>query len=244
MLEVILVKREQGLMWQKLTKEEAQGEEIPDPALVEGIHLKLAHLCSDEEVTDTGGNCVPAFIPQQLEECDAPPLETSLLVRLDSCTHDGSHKINLGGHQWLFSAPVKTDAVPAICLRHDVDGCVWQLESPQENGHWPCTHIGTFPAFGYVLASKQKKKFCTCAPDMSYVAVCEASRHIYIYRQPVAIATELRNRHTGQHIAHVAKHQLVNLDSMSEVLGVHASCHMLYVLTMDTLYALRINPES
>jgi hypothetical protein len=62
---------------------------------------------------------------------------------------------------------MKTDAVPAICLRHDVDGCVWQLESPQENGHWPCTHIGTFPAFGYVQASKQQKKFCTCAPGTS-----------------------------------------------------------------------------
>jgi hypothetical protein len=84
--------------------------------------------------------------------------------------------------------------------------------------------------------------------DMSYVAVCEASRHIYIYRQPVAISTELRNRRTGQHMAHVAKHQLVNLDSMSEVLGVQASRHMLYVLTVDTLYSLRINcnpsPES
>jgi hypothetical protein len=82
---------------------------------------------------------------------------------------------------------------------------------------------------------------------MSYVAVCEASHHIYIYRQPVAIATELRNRHTGQHVAHVAKQQVVNLDS-SEVLGLHASCHTLYVLTADTLYALRINyspgPES
>jgi hypothetical protein len=83
---------------------------------------------------------------------------------------------------------------------------------------------------------------------MSYVAVCEASHHIYIYRQPVAIATELRNRRTGQHMAHIAKQQLVNLDSMSQVLGVHASCHMLYVLTVDTLYALHIgynsSPES
>jgi hypothetical protein len=83
---------------------------------------------------------------------------------------------------------------------------------------------------------------------MSYVVVCEASRHIYIYRQPVAIATELRNRRTGQHVAHIAKQQLVNLDSSSEVLGVHASSHMLYVLTVDTLYALHVNygpgPES
>jgi hypothetical protein len=84
--------------------------------------------------------------------------------------------------------------------------------------------------------------------DMSYVAVFETSRHIHIYRQPVPIATELRNRRTGQHMAHVAKQQLVNLDSMSEVLGVHTSCHMLYVLTVDTLYALRVSynpsPES
>lgn len=77
--------------------------------------------------------------------------------------------------------------------------------------------------------------------DMSYVAVCEANRHVYIYRQPVALATELRNRRTGQHVARVAKQHLVNLDSMSEVLGVHASCNMLYVLTVDTLYALHVN---
>jgi hypothetical protein len=87
---------------------------------------------------------------------------------------------------------------------------------------------------------------CSCEganlfSDMSYVAVCEANCHVYIYQQPVAISTELRNRRTGQHVARTAKQQLVNLDSMSEVLGVHASCHMLYVLTVDTLYALCVN---
>jgi hypothetical protein len=44
------VKGEQGLMWQELVKGETQGEEILDPALVEEIHLRLAHLCSDKEV--------------------------------------------------------------------------------------------------------------------------------------------------------------------------------------------------
>lgn len=96
--------------------------------------------------------------------------------------------------------------------------------------------------FGQMLAT------CCSVTDMSYVAVCEGSRHIYIYRQPVAIATELRNRRTGQHVTRVAKQQLVNLDSVSQVLGVHASCHMLYVLTVDTLFALRVSynpsPES
>ncbi|XP_069701617.1 nudC domain-containing protein 1 isoform X2 [Periplaneta americana] len=243
-LEIALVKAEQGLMWQELVKDDSRGEQIPDPALVEEVHQRLAHLCSDKEIVDSSGNYPPTFNSQQLEECDALPLETSVLVRLDVQTHDVTHKINLGGHQWLFNVPLKADAVPAICLRHDVDGCLWQLERPRENKEWPCTHIGTFLAFGYVQASKTQKKFCSSAPDMSYVAICEASRHIYIYRQPAAISTELRNRRTGQQVAHIAKQQLVNLDSTAEMLGVYASNHILYVLTLDTLYALRISCNS
>ena len=76
---------------------------------------------------------------------------------------------------------------------------------------------------------------------MSFVAVCEASRHIYIYRQPVAILSELRNRRTGQQVASVAKQQLVNLDTITEVLGIHASNQMLYILTSNTLFALHVN---
>jgi hypothetical protein len=45
------------------------------------------------QVTDPSGNCAPAFNAQQLEECDALPLETSLLVRLDATTHDVSHRV-------------------------------------------------------------------------------------------------------------------------------------------------------
>jgi hypothetical protein len=80
-------------------------------------------------------------------------------------------QVSLGGHQWLFSVRMKADDVPALCLRHDVDGCLWQFESPEEDGHWPCTHIGTFLAFGYVQASKQQKKFCTCSPG-TYKTSC------------------------------------------------------------------------
>jgi hypothetical protein len=47
------------------------------------------------QVTDPGGNCAPAFNAQQLEECDALPLEMSLLVRLDALTHDVSHKVSV-----------------------------------------------------------------------------------------------------------------------------------------------------
>ena len=72
----------------------------------------------------------------------------------------------MSGYQWLFNVSVKAEAVPAICLRHDVDGCLWQMDSPKDEKDWPKTHIGTFLAFGYVQASKQQKKFCTCAPGL------------------------------------------------------------------------------
>ncbi len=49
-LEVILSKAEAGLMWQELVKGDNQGEELLDPALVDEIHARLAHLTSETEV--------------------------------------------------------------------------------------------------------------------------------------------------------------------------------------------------
>lgn len=43
-------KAEVGLMWQELIKGDKQGEELMDPALIEEIHAKLAHLTSETEV--------------------------------------------------------------------------------------------------------------------------------------------------------------------------------------------------
>jgi hypothetical protein len=72
-----------------------------------------------------------------------------------------------------------------------VDGCIWQLESPQEDGHWPCIHIGTFQAFGYVQAAKQEKKFCTCAPGTSdyasFLFIFLLSLVSTFYVDPIAI---------------------------------------------------------
>jgi hypothetical protein len=51
-LEVTIVKREEGLMWQELVKGDTKGKEVLDPALVEEMHQRLAQLCSDREVCD------------------------------------------------------------------------------------------------------------------------------------------------------------------------------------------------
>lgn len=72
---------------------------------------------------------------------------------------------------------------------------------------------------------------------MSFAAICDASRHVYIYRQ-LSLGTELRNRRSGRRIAQIAKQQLVQLPSDSQVLGCQATPKHLYVLTEDSLIKL------
>ena len=39
-------------MWQELVTGDTRGKEVLDPALVEEMYQRLAHLCSDREVCD------------------------------------------------------------------------------------------------------------------------------------------------------------------------------------------------
>ena len=64
----------------------------------------------------------------------------------------------------------------------------------------PWNHIGVLNAFGYVLASKTQRRFCTCAPDMSVAVIADAQRHLYLYRQNVSVLSPVRNRKTGQQV--------------------------------------------
>lgn len=235
-LEIILSKVETGLMWPELIVGCQKGEQILDPAFVEEVHQRLAHLCSD--TVEAGTNDVaPAYNSQQLEDCDAFPRDTSVLLRLDAKDHSISHKVNLGGHQWLFNSTLSAGSPPAICVRHDVDACVWQMQEMDRDSHvWPITHVGTFSAFGYVQASKQQRKFTVCPPDMSYVAICDSSRHVYLYRQPSAVGGELRNRTTGRRVAQIAKQHLVQLESDSHILGCNATSNHLCILTEEAFY--------
>ncbi|KAL0270912.1 UNVERIFIED_CONTAM: hypothetical protein PYX00_008182 [Menopon gallinae] len=237
-LEIQLIKREVGLMWQDLILNDNRGEQIYNPEVVGRVHEQLAHLCSDKEV-DPGQ---PSFNSQQLEECDAMSCDTVVCVRMSAETHSASHEVSLSSFQWLFKVHCDPEKAPAICLRHDVDACVWQFENTQDSEkEWPYKHIGSFFAFGYVQASKNQKKYLTCPPDLSYATVCETTRHIYIYRQPSAVTGELRNRTSGKKVETVSKQQLINLETNEQILGVFATNSLLYVLTENIVHVLTVN---
>lgn len=57
-LEISLSKAESGVVWPELIVGSKQGEEIMDPAFVEEVHQRLAHLCSETLDTSANGNFI------------------------------------------------------------------------------------------------------------------------------------------------------------------------------------------
>ena len=146
--------------------------------------------------------------------------------------------MNLGSHQWLFNCLSDTDTKrPCLCLRHDVDGLIWQ---PTNDATSPWEHITTFNALGYVLAAKRDKKFASCASDFSYAVVCDCVRHVYVYWQPAPVLSPLRNRKTGRNVAAIAKQQLVSLQSVDSVMGLQVTADRMFILAGKTLYVVRM----
>ena len=123
-----------------------------------------------------------------------------------------------------------------ICIRHDVDGLVFKPHAHSRGIDW--VHVATFNAFGYVQASKQQRKFTVCAPDYSFVAIIEVSKHIFIYRQPCE--SSVKSRKTMENLR-VAKHQMVTLENNDTIEGAVATDTKLFVLTEKNLYCIRVN---
>ncbi|KAJ2946763.1 hypothetical protein O0L34_g12827 [Tuta absoluta] len=236
----ILLTKSDSMLWEELIEGgDPNGEQIMDASLVEEAHRRLAHLCSETEVIDKS---VPNLSMQELEECDAASEEDTVLVRMDTETHETTHRISLSVHQYLFSIKLETNEVPALALRHDVDACVWQPYAELINTQtWPVKHQGTLLAFGYVQSSKQNRKFITCPPNFAYSVVSEASRHIFIYQSSSNQESQLRKRTGGvMKTVKVGQQHVFNIDKYGEVLGINATNDFLFVLTKDALVAIGI----
>ena len=149
----------------------------------------------------------------------------------------------MSSHQWLFNSQLEPGKLPALCLRHDVDGIIWQSNETVIDGVSPWEHVGTFNAFGYVQASKRDKKFSMCSPDLSYAVICDCVRHVYIYKQPAALLAPLRNRKTGREVGAVAKQFVVSLESTETIMGLQATNSRLFVMTNKELHIVKVNSE-
>ncbi|XP_043921692.1 nudC domain-containing protein 1 [Protopterus annectens] len=234
-IEISLLKKDDS-MWPELIPGDKKGQFIMDPTQAAEINEHLMHLTSAELNSDRDGGPCNA---QEVEECDLGPEDTSCLTRFEGSTMKATHVVSLASHQYLFTVAVDPAKMPCFCLRHDVDALLWQPQADQKENMWD--HVATFNAFGYVQASKQDKKFTTCAPDYSYAAVCECLRRVFIYRQPSSLTTVLYNRKEGRHVGQVAKQQVASLETSDPILGFRATNERLFVLTAKNLFVIKVN---
>ena len=139
-------------------------------------------------------------------------------------------KAGLGGRQVLFSATNPADDEPPMfCIRHDIDALLWQPVLIPVAGEFPCQHIGTFNALGYVQASKRDKKFISCNNNLTFAAICDCSRNVYVYLQPEEKATiALQYVHTMGR-------------ENSDILGLQTTTTgLLFILTNEELTVIKV----
>lgn len=201
----------------------------------------------------------PLFTGDELEECDRmdgdecrPGVESNgsgggsnelMLRRFDARTLKCTHKSYMNDTRFLMDVRLSAQEPTALCLRHDVDACVWQPHdvTTPSSACW-LTHEHTFHAFGYVQASKQEAKFRLAPRDSSYACVVDARKHVFVYKQSAdKVAGVLRNRKTGQVTSHVAKQYLISLDKDDEICGAYAANEFLLVLMPRDCFVFRIN---
>ncbi|KAL8581126.1 hypothetical protein ACOMHN_033574 [Nucella lapillus] len=250
-LELCLTKEREG-MWDVLVPDDPRGEMTLDEATITAIHDRLKHLTSDKWNPDPDSDNKP-YNTQQLEACDSMDDDECIyLMRIDGETHSISHQATIS-YTMLFTVGLEADKAPALCLRHDVDGLLWQpnnltpLKGAGVSGSCPWQHVGTLDAFGYVQASKTQRRFSSCAPDFSLAAIADCSRHVYLYRQRATVAMPLMNRKTRREVSSVAKQHVVVVDDdhpSEAILGLHVSNDRVFVATQSRVYAVTMSQDA
>ncbi|KAL5108896.1 NudC domain-containing protein 1 [Taenia crassiceps] len=221
-------------------------------------------------ITDAPGEMMQScFNVEQLEDVDMVHEEDEddgVMQRIDGESLKVVIRAEMVGHQMLYIAPTRvgSDGLSSpsrlLCTRYDVDGLLWALQ-PHDTKH-PWAHVATLQAFGYVLASKQNRRFIASPPlnlidlpiTVPFVAVADITRHLYVYWQPVRNSlTELRHRKSdevsgsGSGVVHVAWQQVISLPDTEKIIGFAAVAGEPYaacvVATMSAFYLVCLDEE-
>ncbi|EJW81956.1 hypothetical protein WUBG_07131, partial [Wuchereria bancrofti] len=215
-LELFLVKSGGLTNWSELVLGDDQGVYEVDPESLNIVSKMLERFTSESEVLGSSG-VERNFNTEQMEDCDISTDDICKIRWLNCASQKLSYESDITTHNILFS--VCLDSGPCfLCIRMDVDGILWKFTEESRK----VQHYATFNAFGYVQASKTQRKFSSCPIDCSYAVIVEAKRHAFVYWQPSAITSDLRNRKTGRRIGGVAKQQLISLSKPSEFCDANA----------------------
>ncbi|EDW06784.1 nudC domain-containing protein 1 [Drosophila mojavensis] len=233
--------KEEAFLWPQLMQcedeeeeEKLFDEEIGDVAEVE------------EEAESSEAEPEPLPIPnleEPIEECDlAMATDEPEIQMVRYNLHDSkiTHKVSLGNMPPLFTTSLRAGYPPAFATREGVDASLWlQSHQPVNPSGWKVRHEGNLHAFGYVLASKQQRKFIDCCPDLEYAVIAETRRHVFIYKPRNESAGGLRNRNGAQVI--IGKQHLVTLnDDFGDILGMATAPNLITLLTAKAVLFLSV----
>ena len=220
-LEVVLIKKTEGEFWNDVVPTDKSGDHViegEEAARIQEIGESLSHLTSENGAENPPQDQASQFNMAQLEECDQYGEEDMKLYSVDVFTGEVVMEKNFAGHQWLFThsqSSLHQGAPPRVCLRHDVDGVLWQPPG-DNNTQWE--HAATFDAFGFVHASKQNSKYTLCSTDFKYAVITDCTSQLYVYAAS--------GPDPSQHPQYV--HGLVG---SNRIVGCEATDSHLYVLT-------------
>ena len=154
----------------------------------------------------------PLFTPNsELEECDELDGNQVLISTYDMglVVPKQQHLIEMSPGCLLFA-----DRDQGFVVSHSVDAAYYKLGNLKN----PFQHSATFHALNMVQATKTQKKFVVCAPDQSYVAISDLTRHLYIYQ--------------CEKDGNFGKLLVMTLDNDdSEIMGISAQVNDILVLT-------------
>jgi len=243
-LEVTLEKS-QLCVWDRIIEGDSIPETRSDSAHdAAAIHESLKHLTTDSWNAEPDKPFQP-YNTQELEECDFGGGETCYLSSFDRQELTFHSQSSISSNHILFTMPcLETGTCPILCLRHDVDGVLWQPTQGKEFLNRPYKHLASLNAFGYVSASKTRRRFLSASTDFSYGVIADVDRHVYVYKQDCKLEnTDLRNRKSGKRTSTIAQQQVFSLKNNEEILGIVALPDNLFVLTSSQFIRIAVKEK-
>lgn len=180
----------------------------------------------------------------EYENCDLQDSDSSLvLTRFHCTTGQVLDEFDLSLQKWLFSIVNYSahNRLPYFVTRHTDDALVYEPQTETlDSGHHislAVKHLDLFPAFGYVSASKQNRRFMTFGQKLNeqmtqtewnYGVIDNGpDRMLYVYDKPSTELTSedgssIKTRH-GQHsLFHFDQSNLASEGSRPVIFGLYA----------------------
>jgi hypothetical protein len=177
----------------------------------------------------------PETILGGFEECDdLDPNATAMLLLIDTKQQVVQDKldINCRSFRYLGRSASRTDSsgVPfdtSLLFQNDVHGLVFEVAATATR--LSLRHTATFPAFGFVQASKQDKKYLTYDAQARFATIGEFEKRLFVYHGEHASAQEKDAHVRKQNVVEIGDHQLMGMCGVGAAILLLSPHHIYHV---------------